>query len=108
MIDRVWRGWTTADDADAYEELLTGGILPEIAETVGEGYRGHRVLRRETDSEIAFVTILRFESMADVQALTGSEPTDAHVPEDARELLSRWEESVEHFEVVSEVSDGLS
>lgn len=102
MIDRVWRGWTTPADADAYERLLTEEILPDITATVGAGYGGHRVLRREADSEVAFVTILRFDSMSDVRAFAGSDPTEAHVPEKAQQLLSRWEDTVEHFEVVSE------
>jgi hypothetical protein len=29
MISRVWHGWTTGANADAYEELLqNGGICP--------------------------------------------------------------------------------
>lgn len=97
MLERFWRGWTDPKDADAYEELLREEILPEIAETVGEGYRGHRILRREEDGAVAFLTVLRFETMADVRQLTGPDPESAHVPEAARELLSRWEDTVTHY-----------
>lgn len=102
MIDRVWRGWTAPDAADEYERLLTETILPDIAETVGEGYRGHRVLRRDTETEVVFMTILRFESMDAVRSFAGPDPSEAHVPREARRLLSRWEDTVEHFEIVAE------
>ena len=28
MIARVWRGWTKAEDADAYEHLLRATVYP--------------------------------------------------------------------------------
>ena len=30
MIVRVWRGWTTASNADGYEELIRSTIFPDI------------------------------------------------------------------------------
>jgi hypothetical protein len=30
MILRLWRGWTTAANADAYEELIRSTIFPDI------------------------------------------------------------------------------
>lgn len=38
MIARIWHGWTSLGDADAYEELLSTTILPGIEGR--EGYRG--------------------------------------------------------------------
>jgi heme-degrading monooxygenase HmoA len=99
VIERVWRGWTRPEQAEAYERLLEETILPEIAATVGDGYQGHRVLRRSTDGSVAFMTVLRFDSMESVRRLTGPDPETAHVPAEAKALLSEWEETVEHFEV---------
>jgi hypothetical protein len=28
MITRLWRGWTTVDNADAYEQFLLGDLFP--------------------------------------------------------------------------------
>jgi len=104
MIVRLWRGWTAPADADAYEALLAEELLPRFAAAV-EGYRGGEVLRRETGGaddgggdEVAFVTLLRFDSMAAVEDFAGPEPETAHVPDAARELLVRWDDAVEHFE----------
>jgi len=38
MIARVWKGWTKAEDADAYERLLREVVYPGI-QTI-EGYLG--------------------------------------------------------------------
>jgi hypothetical protein len=30
MICRLWRGWTTRENAPAYEEIVCGEVIPEI------------------------------------------------------------------------------
>lgn len=30
MICRIWRGWTTPDNADAYERVVRGQVIPGI------------------------------------------------------------------------------
>ena len=30
MICRLWRGWTTKDNADAYERIVRGQVIPGI------------------------------------------------------------------------------
>ena len=46
MIARIWHGWTSPGNADAYEALLKAEIFPGIAAKGVEGYRGIRLLRR--------------------------------------------------------------
>jgi hypothetical protein len=36
MIARVWKGWTKAEDADAYEKLLREVVYPGIQTGVSE------------------------------------------------------------------------
>ena len=31
MIARIWRGWTTPANADAYQQLVSQEVLPSIA-----------------------------------------------------------------------------
>src|SRR5688500_14559643 len=38
MIARVWRGWTNAENADAYETLLKEVVYPGLQDI--DGYRG--------------------------------------------------------------------
>ena len=61
MIARIWRGWTNAEDADAYEHLLREVVYPGL-KTIA-GYCGGYVLRQDRGSETEFVTVNLFESL---------------------------------------------
>jgi heme-degrading monooxygenase HmoA len=103
MIDRIWHGWTTPENADEYERLLREEILPSFAEAENDGYRGARVLRRNADAdEVEFVTILRFDSIEAVKRFAGEAHRKAHVPSAAREVLERYDDRARHYEVREE------
>jgi len=99
MISRIWHGWTTPENADAYEELLKSEIFGGIAAREITGYRGIDLLRRDTGSEIEFVTIMWFESLEAVRAFAGEDYEVAVVPPKARVLLSRFDARSQHYEV---------
>lgn len=98
MIARVWHGWTSPSNADAYEEFLRTKMFPSIHRV--PGYVGADLLRRDAGDEIAFVTITRFESLESVRAFAGEDYEQAVVEPEARALLSRFDERSEHYEVV--------
>lgn len=102
MISRVWRGWTTQQNADVYEELLLSTILPGIAEKQIPGYRGAHVLRKDGDQEVEFVTMMWLDSLESVKAFMGEDYEVAYVPEAARAVLARFEERSAHYDVVQE------
>lgn len=99
MISRIWHGWTTPANADIYEELLQTDVLPGIAAMGIPGYRGAHVLRRELGEEVEFVTVLWFESIDSVRSFMGEDYAVAHVPPQAREVLARWDERSQHYEM---------
>jgi len=98
MISRIWHGWTSLENADAYEKLLTAEILPGIHRV--EGYLGAYLLRREVPEGVEFVTITLFESMEAVRRFAGEDYERAVVPAEARRLLSRFDERSAHYETV--------
>lgn len=102
MIGRVWHGWTTRENAGAYERLLRSEILPGIEDRRIDGYRGAHVLRRDGEDEIEFVTICWFESWDAVRTFAGEDYEAAVVPAKAREVLSRFDERSAHFEAIIE------
>ena len=91
MIGRVWHGWTTPANAPVYEQLLQTEILPGIAAKDLPGYHGAHLLRRDVDGEVEFVTILWFDSLDGVRALSGEDYEVAYVPPRARAVLSRFD-----------------
>jgi len=66
MISRLWHGWTSRENADAYEDLLRREILPRIHRV--KGYKGAFLLRKDAGDEIEFVTLTMFDSMDAVRA----------------------------------------
>jgi len=100
MVSRIWHGWTTADNAPAYERLLLSEILPGIAAKGLSGYHGAHVLRRATGAEVEFVTILWFDSLDGVRALAGPDYEVAYVPAKARAVLARFDARSQHYETL--------
>ena len=102
MISRIWHGWTTTENADSYEALLKSEIFTGIQNRRIQGYRGIHLLRREVDGEVEFVTVMWFDSLDAVRSFAGEDYTAAVVPPRARELLSRFDERSQHYEVRAE------
>jgi heme-degrading monooxygenase HmoA len=100
MIARVWRGWTTSQNADAYERIVSTQVLPEIAARDLPGYHGAYLLRRELAEEVEFSTIMLFDSIDSVRRFTGADYEVAHVPPDARAVLARFDERSAHYETL--------
>lgn len=97
MIARLWHGWTSRENAEAYEALLRGEILPGIHRVAG--YRGAHLLRRDREDEVEFVTLIYFDSMDAVRAFAGEDFEMAVVPQEARKLLTRFDQRSMHYEV---------
>ena len=100
MISRIWHGWTSPENADAYEALLRSEILTGIANRGIAGYRGAHLLRRDGPSEVEFVTVLWFDSLDSVREFAGDDYEAAVVPERARRLLARFDARSQHYETL--------
>lgn len=95
MITRLWRGWTAAEDADAYERFLLEELFPSMCDI--PGFRGADVLRHDEHDEVAFVTLTRFETLDAIRAFAGEDYETAVLEPTARALLSRHEQLAQHF-----------
>jgi len=80
MIKRIWHGWTTHENADAYEAVLTSEVIPAIAAKKMAGNRGIEVLRREHADEVEFITIMTFDTLDAIRQFVGDDVTVAHIP----------------------------
>jgi antibiotic biosynthesis monooxygenase (ABM) superfamily enzyme len=100
MIARLWRGWTTPENADAYETLLRDEIFPWIVAKNIEGFRGIDLLRRDGDGEVEFITNMTFDSLTAVEAFAGPERTASVVLPKARALLAHFDAHSQHYEIV--------
>src|SRR5258707_12447331 len=99
MISRIWFGWTTQQNADAYEKLLKTEIFPRIVGRKILGFRRIELLRRPDDDEVEFVTIMWFDSLGAMKAFAGDSYQLAVVPPPARALLQGCEDRAGHYDV---------
>ena len=104
MIGRVWHGWTSLENAAAYEQLLREEVFLGIAGRRMAGYHGIQLFRRSLEGEVEFVTIMWFDSFDAVRAFAGEDYEQAVVPPKARALLSRFDDRSQHYDIVERLS----
>jgi hypothetical protein len=98
MIVRLWRGWTTPENADRYEELIRLAIFPGILKRAIAGLDGLELFRKTVEAEVEFMTLMRFASWEAVKAFAGPDWEASVVPEAARAMLARFDERARHYE----------
>ena len=99
MILRLWRGWTTPENADRYETLIATAIFPGILKRAIAGLEGLELFRKTVDGEVEFMTLMRFASWDAVKAFAGPDWEVSVVPEPARAVLARFDEKAAHYEL---------
>lgn len=107
MISRIWHGYTTKEDADAYENLLRHEIFAGIASKKIAGYKGIQLLRREVENEFEFTTIMWFETISSVKQFMGEDYETAYVLPQAQKLLLRYDKKSIHCELRHELNYDL-
>lgn len=96
MITRMWRGWTAAVDAGAYERFLMDELFPSMRAI--PGFLGAEVLHCVDGAEAAFVTLTRFDSLDAIRSFAGDRYETPVIEPRAAELLSRYDDTALHFE----------
>ena len=98
MVLRMWRARATAEKSGDYIDHVTKKVFPALHAI--EGHRGACLLQRTIDGAIEFVVLTLWESMQAVRRFAGAKPEKAVVEPEARAVLTAFDESVTHFEVV--------
>lgn len=101
MKSRIWHGYTTPENADAYEKLLKEEIFVGIKNQKISGYKGIQLLRRELIDETEFITIMWFESLDSVKKFAGEDYEQSVVPDKARKILSHFDNKSQHYDVIT-------
>lgn len=97
MIARIWRGWTSPDDADAYIEYVTETGIRAYQATPGN--RGAHILTRRAGDRTEFLVLSFWESLDAVRGFAGDDVDRAvFYPDDDRFLVDR-ELAVTHYDV---------
>jgi heme-degrading monooxygenase HmoA len=100
MISRIWHGYTTFENADTYENLLKEEIFVGIKNREMKGFKDIQLLKRNLVNEVEFITIMWFDSIESIIEFAGEEYEKAVVPEKAQNILKRYDNRSQHYEVV--------
>lgn len=100
MICRLWRGWTTPENAEPYQRIVRTEVIPGIEMRKIPGFRQIDLMKRDLDDEIEFQTLMWFDGMDAVKAFIGEDYEASHVPPRARAVLKRFDERAAHYEVI--------
>lgn len=100
MICRVWRGWTTPGNADAYERIVRGEVIPDIERRGIPGFRHIDLMKRALGDEVEFQTLMWFDTLNAIIAFVGEDYAISHVPPRARAVLKRFDDRAAHYEII--------
>ena len=100
MICRLWRGWTTPENADVYERIVREEVIPGIEARCIPGFRHIDLMRRDLGSEIEFQTLMWFDDVEAIKVFMGEDYTVSHVPLEARAVLNSFDDRAAHYEVI--------
>jgi hypothetical protein len=96
-IARIWRGRTTADNADEYERYLYEHGIKLLAEKA----LGVQMLREDRSTESEFVTISYWESVEAMGRFAGNDPRRIHHLERDDEFLIELPSGVQVLEIIA-------
>jgi heme-degrading monooxygenase HmoA len=98
MIVRAWKAQALSQNVEAYARHFREAVLPELEEI--SGYTGAYLLRRDAGTHVELVVLTLWESMDAVNRFAGTPPERAVVEPAVQAVLERFDEAVQHFEIV--------
>ncbi len=98
MILRMWKARSTPEKSDRYIRHATEKVFPTLR-TIG-GHRGAYLLRHSVDGIVELVVLTLWESMEAVRKFAGVKPEKAVVEQEAQAVLTDFDKTVTHFEVL--------
>ena len=104
MVARIWHGFTSFENADAYELFLKEEFMPSIEKKTIPGYRKFQLLRKEEKDEVAFITIMWFDTLDQIKAFAGEDYQKSVVHPRAHALLKKYDSHARHFELKHELN----
>jgi antibiotic biosynthesis monooxygenase len=97
MIVRMWRCYTTPENAGAFEALVDSDIRPRLEKV--KGFVSGDLLRRDLLQEVEFVAISYYDSLDSVRSVTGEDFGQLLIPESALSMLIRFDKRASFYNV---------
>jgi heme-degrading monooxygenase HmoA len=98
MIARVWSATATEEGAKGYTEHFSTSVLEELSKV--DGFVAAFLLRRRVGDETQIQVITHWDSYDKIRAFAGDAIGDAVVEPAAKRVLTTYETTVTHYEIV--------
>lgn len=102
MILRMWRGRASPDNPGGYPAHFKVNVAVELRSA--PGFLGASLFRQERPDAIEFVVLSRWASMEAVRGFAGDDTGRAVVEPGAIAVLIDYDDRVQHFELVDDIS----
>lgn len=102
-IIRTWKGWTTIENAPIYENMLINEVFPAVKRKGVDGLEKVSISTMKKENDVEFFLILQFNSLEAVKDFAGEDYEKAYIPENARQVLLRYDDTAHHFELKEEL-----
>lgn len=102
-IIRVWRGWTTLENALAYEDMLINEVFPTVKKNGVVGLEKVSISTKQHKDEVEFYLVLQFDNLDSVKTFAGENYETAYIPDNAKRVLKRYELTAQHYELKKEL-----
>ena len=102
-IIRTWKGWTTLENAPIYEDMLINEVFPAVKRKGVEGLEKVSISTMQKTNEMEFFLVLQFDSLESVKVFAGEDYEQAFIPDNAKEVLSRYDKTAQHFSLKEEL-----
>ncbi|MFT4678406.1 MAG: hypothetical protein ACI9RU_002301 [Litorivivens sp.] len=93
----------TFEKAPIYEDMLIYEVFPEVKKKGVFRLGKVSISDLVKEGEVEFFLILYFDSLASVKIFTGEQYEKAYISGDAKQVLARYDESAQHFELKKEL-----
>ena len=102
-IIRTWKGWTTLSNAPVYEDILINEVFPTVKKKGVDGLEKVSISTLEKENEVEFFLVLQFDSLEAVKSFAGENYERAYIPDNAKRVLLRYDDTAQHFELKEEL-----
>lgn len=102
-ILRIWKGWTTNENAPIYEDMLINEVFPTVKKKGVDGLEKVSISTTEKGEEVEFFLVLQFDSLKAVKKFAGENYEQAYIPDNAKRVLLRYQTKAQHYELKEEL-----
>lgn len=96
-IIRIWKGWTTKENAPIYENMLIKEVFPEVKRKGVTGLEKVSISKKLYENEVEFFLVLQFNTLESVKLFAGEDYESAYIPENAKRVLLRYDTTAQHY-----------